>query len=210
MNGVEIGVLKGVDLCLGAGETIAIVGPSGAGKSTLLHLLGLLDHPTGGAYHFDGVEIGSLSESQKALLRLRGIGFIFQFHHLLQEFTALENIMLPALMIGSSHQEAEGRGRELLDAVGLNDRAIHKPGELSGGEQQRIALARALVNRPQLILADEPTGNLDADAAFKMKEILWQVCAESGAAVVLVTHNLALAAEAGSTLNMLNGKLTPM
>jgi len=207
MNGSEISVLRGVDLTIYAGETIAIVGPSGAGKSTLLHLLGLLDQPTGGTYRFDGEEIGSLGENQKAQLRLKGIGFIFQFHHLLSEFSALENVMLPALMLGVTREVAEASAVELLREVGLESRASHKPGELSGGEQQRVALARALVNRPRLILADEPTGNLDSEAAFKMKEILWQVCSENGAAVVLVTHNLALASEAGTVLTMESGKL---
>jgi len=209
MEGASVEVLRGVDFTLLAGETAAIVGPSGSGKSTLLHLLGLLDTPTAGAYRFAGADALTLSERDKARFRLQRIGFIFQFHHLLPEFTALENVQVPLLMFGVSKAESIAQASELLRAVGLENRLSHKPGELSGGEQQRVALARSLVNHPALILADEPTGNLDVEAAVRMKDLLWKTCADHKASVVVVTHNPIFAAEADTRLRMLNGRLVP-
>jgi len=206
LDGSPIEALRGLDLTLGEGESVAVIGPSGSGKSTLLHLLGLLDLPTGGTLKFLGRDVLALNDREKAALRRSEIGFVFQFHHLLPEFSALENVMIPSLMRGQSKGEAEEQARDLISAVGLENRSRHKPGELSGGEQQRVALARALVNRPKLLLADEPTGNLDLEAAAKMKEILWRLCSDSGACVVVVTHNLSLAADAGRVLRMADGR----
>ncbi len=209
LDGSVVEVLKGVDLLLLEGGTAAILGPSGAGKSTLLHLLGLLEPPDEGDYLLSGENVLTLPDQQKAAIRLQKVGFVFQFHHLLSEFSAIENVMLPALMRGLNRTDAEERAGGLLESVGLGQRFGHKPGELSGGEQQRTALARALVNEPALILADEPTGNLDQQAAMKMKELLWRVCADRGAAVILVTHNRALADEAQLILEMRDGRLDP-
>jgi len=200
-------VLRGIDLTLFAGETVAIVGPSGAGKSTLLHILGLLEQPSRGALSFQGVDVRQFDDYKLAELRLTNIGFVFQFHHLLPEFTAQENVMLPALMRGLSRSEAADRAAYILAQVGLKERLKHKPGELSGGEQQRTALARALINAPQLILADEPTGNLDADASQQLRELLWSICVERQAALIVVTHNTELAAGAARRLTMRAGRL---
>ncbi len=210
MDGSSVEVLKCVDLVLEPGSSAAIVGPSGAGKSTLLHILGLLEKPTGGDYWFEGRDVSKLSEHEKADLRLRKIGFIFQFHHLMPEFTALENVMMPGLMLGKSKSETRSGAEIFLEQVGLKDRANHRPGELSGGEQQRVALARALVNSPSLILADEPTGNLDVESAAMTAALLKEISKRTNAALVLVTHNHKLAREMDTILSMEGGKLTTL
>lgn len=207
MDGTPLEILRGIDLRINPGETAAIMGPSGAGKSTLLHILGLLEQPSNGSYHLSGEDVLKLSDLEKSKLRLTNIGFIFQFHHLLGEFTALENVMMPQLISGAGKAEAEAKAEQLLEEVGLRERLRHRPGELSGGEQQRIALARALVNEPRLILADEPTGNLDQDAAVRMQQLLWQVCSSRQAAVVVVTHNQSFAEEAKCVYRMAAGKI---
>ncbi len=207
LDGSVVEVLKNIDLVLSSGKSVAIVGPSGAGKSTLLHILGLLDKPTGGTYMFTGKDVTKLSEQEKAHLRLRHIGFIFQFHHLLPEFTAAENVMLPALMLGKPKAEANAKALELLELVGLANRSVHRPGELSGGEQQRVALARALVNSPSLILADEPTGNLDSDSATLTSELLQSTARQNNSVLILVTHNHKLARQMDEVLVMESGRL---
>lgn len=207
LEGKPIEVLRGIDLRLESGSSVAIVGPSGAGKSTLLHILGLLEKQTGGKYFFSGQETSILTEREKAELRLRKIGFIFQFHHLLPEFTALENVMLPALMLGKPKQKASEIAVQFLEQVGLQNRANHRPGELSGGEQQRVALARALVNEPSLILADEPTGNLDLESATLTADLLLKVPKTSNSVLILVTHNRKLADETDQVYFMDNGRI---
>jgi len=189
----RIVVLDEVDLSIGAGEVCAIVGASGTGKSTLLSLVGLLDHPTAGRVTYDGAPLLAAREDVIEEFRNRHIGFIFQFHHLLPEFTALENVMMPAVIAGQSMSESRDRARDLLDRVGLADRTDHAPGELSGGEQQRVALARALVMRPRLVLADEPTGNLDPTTGTAIHDLLMQLNEELGTTLLVATHNLALA-----------------
>lgn len=208
LDGLAIDVLNNIDLSVKPGESIAVVGPSGAGKSTLLHILGLLEKPTGGTYLFSGKDVSKLSDNEKADLRLRSVGFIFQFHHLLPEFTALENVMLPALMLGKSVTEANEKAKNYLDLVGLGERWSHRPGELSGGEQQRVALARALVNDPSLILADEPTGNLDLDSANLTADLLQDIAKKNNSVLILVTHNLKLARRMDNILHMEGGRLT--
>jgi len=203
----RVEVLRGIDFTLSAGEKVAIVGPSGAGKSTLLHLIGLLETASAGSLQFDGKDAAALTDRDRSLLRLERIGFVFQFHHLLPEFTACENVMLPGLIRGRSVAQCEARASELLSRVGLKARLGHKPGELSGGEQQRVAFARALMNEPSLILADEPTGNLDRQASEMLRELLWEVCSDRGAALVLVTHNETLTGGADRVLQMLDGSI---
>ena len=200
-------MLKGVDLTLERGQTTAIIGPSGAGKSTLLHLVGLLERPSAGRLLFDGQATDTMNERLCARFRLEKIGFIFQFHHLLPEFTALENAMMPGLIAGIPHNIAQDRSRDLLSRVGLAERLQHKPGELSGGEQQRVALARSLMNEPILILADEPTGNLDREASGMLRELLWGICRDRGAALLLVSHNQVLAEGSDRILKMHDGRL---
>jgi len=190
-----------------AGETVSIVGPSGAGKSTLLHLLGVLEKPTCGQVFINGKDTSQLSEPERSRLRLEKIGFIFQFHHLLPEFTALENVMLPGLILGKELSRCVQGASDLLEQVGLKERLHHKPGELSGGEQQRVALARALINQPALILADEPTGNLDFESARRMQLLLWQLCTDHQATVLIVTHNLEFAHSADRVFKMEGGRL---
>jgi len=208
INSRRVDVLKGIDLSLARGESVSVVGPSGAGKSTLLYLLGLIERPSGGSLRFDDRDMNASSDHAKSRIRLARMGFVFQFHHLLPEFTALENVMLPGLMLGESRQDSGRRSRELLEQVGLAERLHHKPGELSGGEQQRVAFARALVNSPDLILADEPTGNLDRKAANALENLMWKLCSETGAALLIVTHNLDLAKEADRTLQLVDGQLS--
>ncbi len=190
----KIEVLKGIDIELTPGERIAIVGPSGSGKSTFLHLLGLLDRPTRGQILFDGTDVAQLADRRRAHLRNRKIGFVFQAHNLLPEQTAVGNVMVPVRFAGSSVKVAKARATALLEGTGLGDRLDHKPGELSGGEQQRVALARALVMGPGLVLADEPTGNLDPDTASGVFELMLQLNQQLGSTVVVVTHSLELAA----------------
>ncbi len=209
-DGSELPILRGVDLELAYGEVVAVVGASGAGKSTLLHLLGGLDGPSSGEIYLEGAELSRLSEPELAQIRNRRIGFIFQFHHLLREFTALENIMMPMLIGGVEALEATTRGRELLKAVGLEQRAGHKPQQLSGGERQRVAVARALVNNPSILLADEPSGNWDTRTAEGLHDLFFGLRAERGVAVVLVTHNNELARRADRVLELRDGRLNPL
>jgi lipoprotein-releasing system ATP-binding protein len=205
--GRRIDVLVDLDLEVAAGEAVAIVGQSGVGKSTLLHILGTLDQPTGGQVLFDGVDIFGLSEREQATFRNREVGFIFQFHHLLPDFTALENVMMPALIRGVSITDAEGRARAVLERVGLGERLTHKPGELSGGEQQRVAVARAVALSPRAILADEPTGNLDPATGAEVHALLMELNRDNNITLVIVTHNDELSSLVHRTLRLQNGKL---
>ena len=206
-DGGAVEVLNGVDLAVAPGEFVAIVGSSGAGKSTLLHLLGALDRPTTGSVTLDGVAYDQLGDDAVAEVRNRRVGFVFQFHHLLREFSALENVMLPLLIGGIAEPKAEGRARELLNAVGLGDRLTHRPGALSGGEQQRVAVARALAQGPGVVLADEPSGNLDAHNGERLHQLFAELTRRLGTAVVVVTHNAALARRADRVLALRDGRL---
>jgi len=203
----RIQVLDNVSLTVNRGEMVAIVGASGSGKSTLLHILGLLDVPSSGSVSVDGIAAESLSETQKSTLRNRSLGFVYQFHHLLSEFSALDNVAMPLIVRRESRDKARQAAREVLALVGLAAREGHFPGQLSGGERQRVALARALVTRPACVLADEPTGNLDRDTAQRMFELLTQVNRESGTAFAIVTHDNELAARADRQLLMERGQL---
>jgi len=200
-------VLAGADLRISAGEIVAVVGPSGSGKSTLLHCLGGLDRPDGGTVRLGGQDLAALGEEERSRVRNRRIGFVFQFHHLLPDFSALENVLLPRLIAGASRTEAEGAARRMLDAVGLADRASHAPSELSGGEQQRVAVARALVNEPDVVLADEPSGNLDVATSRSLHALIGRLREERGATFLLATHDPALAASADRVLAMDGGRL---
>ena len=202
-----VSVLEGLALEIEAGERIAIVGESGVGKSTLLHLLGALDRPTSGRILFNGEDVFARPEPELAGFRNREVGFVFQFHHLLPDFTALENVMLPALIAGEAFREARARAASLLERVGLRERLAHRPGQLSGGEQQRVAVARALVQRPRLLLADEPTGNLDPVTGEGVQQLLIELNHEHGSALVVATHNARLAAAMGRTLRLAGGRL---
>ena len=206
-DGGRVDVLAGLDLAVARGEFIAITGASGVGKSTLLHCLGALDRPTAGTVRLDGVDIGTLAPPALAALRNQRIGFIFQFHHLLREFSALENVMMPLLIAGRPEDEARGRAAEALEAMGLAPRAAHRPSKLSGGEQQRVAVARAVVIRPSVVLADEPSGNLDAHNAERLHDLFAGLGARFGTAVVVVTHNPALAGRADRILSLVDGRL---
>ncbi len=207
MGNQELVVLKGLQLEIGRGEMVAIVGASGAGKSTLLHIMGMLDRPTSGAVYFDGQDLSRLTEQQQAEFRNKRIGFVFQFHHLLPEFTALENTCLPAFI---EKRPAEGVRQEaaaLLADVGLAQRLHHKPGELSGGEQQRVAVARALIQRPDLVLADEPTGNLDTHTGEALFVLMKDLNRLRGTTFVIVTHNEKLSAQADRIIYMEDGMI---
>jgi lipoprotein-releasing system ATP-binding protein len=206
-DGSRIQVLDGVDLDVRPGEMVSVIGQSGSGKSTLLHMLGALDQPDAGDVSIGGQRISSLREDALAELRSRSVGFVFQFHHLLREFSALENVMMPQLISGVAEGRARERGRELLDLLGLGARLEHKPSQLSGGEQQRVAVARALANRPLALLADEPSGNLDPDTSERLHDALFRVCREERAAMVLVTHDLGLAARADRVVRLHGGQL---
>ena len=206
-DGRELSILSGVNFELGRGEAVAIIGASGAGKSTLLHLLGALDRPTQGKIIVGGRSIAGQNDEALAEMRNRQIGFVFQFHHLLREFTAVENVMMPALIAGTSFSEARSRALSLLGDVGLAERASHKPRQLSGGEQQRVAVARALVNHPVVLLADEPSGNLDTETSQKLHDLLFELRARRDLSIVVVTHNRDLAARADRTLVLTGGRL---
>jgi lipoprotein-releasing system ATP-binding protein len=205
----DLHVLKGVDLNISKSEIVSIVGPSGAGKTTLLHILGTLDHASGNKNELVINNTNIMILKDKALARFRNehIGFIFQFHQLLPEFTALENVCLPAFIKNTPKAEAEKRARELLDFLGLKDRSHHKPNELSGGEQQRVAVARALINNPDLIFADEPSGNLDTESAENLHNLFFRLRDEFGQTFVIVTHNEELANMADRKLTMVDGKI---
>jgi lipoprotein-releasing system ATP-binding protein len=201
----ELHVLKGITLSVAAGEIVAVVGPSGVGKSTLLHLIGALDRPSSGRIEFAGRDISQFSEMQLAPFRNKTIGFVYQFHHLLPEFTALENVMMPGLIGGNHSKELHDRSLMLLDRVSLKARALHRPNELSGGEQQRVAVARALINNPKLLLADEPSGNLDMASGEQLHQLLWELCRSNGATLIIVTHNKELAERADRIIELFDG-----
>jgi lipoprotein-releasing system ATP-binding protein len=209
-DGNPIEVLSGADLTVDRGEFVAIVGASGSGKSTLLHLLGALDHPTAGEVQLDGHASSALSPTELADVRNRKLGFVFQFHHLLREFTALENVMLPLLIAGATDSAARSRAEELLAAVGLAGRMSHRPAALSGGEQQRTAVARALANDPVVVLADEPSGNLDYHHSERLHDLFATLARGFETAVIVVTHNRQLAARADRVLSLDSGRLVPL
>ena len=206
-DGLAIEVLKELDLRIDTGESLAVVGVSGSGKSTLIHILGTLDHPTSGAILFDGVDVFTWPEQKLAAFRNRKIGFIFQFHNLLPEFTSLENTMMPALIRRMPKREAREKAEALLTEVGLGDRMTHKPGELSGGEQQRVAIARALILEPDILLADEPTGNLDTETGKKIEEILVTLNKTKGITLIAVTHNQSLAKRMSRQIGLRDGRI---
>jgi lipoprotein-releasing system ATP-binding protein len=205
--GQTLHVLKGIDLNIYAGQILSIVGPSGAGKSTLLHCMGTLDLPTSGRIRLAGEELTTMNGSRLAAVRNREIGFVFQFHHLLPEFDALENVMMPGLIQGRPRREMEKRARALLDEVNMGHRASHRPGELSGGEQQRVAIARALVLGPKLLMADEPTGNLDSATGESVHDLFFQINKEHGTTIVVVTHNPGFAESMPRVVRMKDGKV---
>ncbi|MCJ7458250.1 MAG: ABC transporter ATP-binding protein [candidate division Zixibacteria bacterium] len=204
---VILDVLKGVDLEIYQGEIVALIGPSGSGKSTLLHILGVLDRPDKGSVNLDTVEVFSLNDKELAHLRNRTVGFVFQFHHLMPEFSALENVMMPKLIAGEGIKSIENKAMELLDEVGLKDRKDHKPGELSGGEQQRVAVARALINDPKIVIADEPSGNLDRNTAESLHNLILELNRSRNQTFVLATHNLELAQRANRIFKLKDGQL---
>jgi lipoprotein-releasing system ATP-binding protein len=206
-NRHRVEVLRDLSLSVGRGEKVVVVGQSGVGKSTLLHILGALDTPSDGKVLFDGTDLATLDERELASLRNREVGFVFQFHHLLPDFTALENVMMPALIRGMAREEAAKLATSMLEQVGLAQRLDHKPGELSGGEQQRVAVARAVVLSPRAVLADEPTGNLDPVMADEVHQLLIDLNARRGITLVIVTHNRELAALADRTLTLHEGRL---
>ncbi len=205
----ELRVLDAVDLAVAAGEVVALVAPSGAGKSTLLHIAGLLDTADSGTVAIGGIDLTRLSDKRRTEARRREVGFVYQFHHLLPEFTAAENIVLPQLANGIAQAQAEARARDLLARVGVADRAAHRPAELSGGQQQRVAVCRALANAPRLLLADEPTGNLDPETAALVFDALLSLVRETGLAALIATHNLDLAARMDRIVRLDRGRLMP-
>ena len=203
----DLRVLKGVDFTVDKGEIVSIVGKSGAGKSTLLHILGTLDRPDGGQLMIDGEDVFALSDRQLAAFRNQRIGFVFQFHHLLPEFTALENVCIPAYIAKTDPAKAQQRARELLSYLNLADRLNHKPNQMSGGEQQRVAVARALINSPAVVFADEPTGNLDSGSSQELHELLFKLRDDFGQSFIIVTHNDELARISDRRLEMVDGAL---
>ncbi len=208
MGGSELEVLKGIDMELRGGEVTAVVGKSGVGKSTLLHILGALDRPTQGSVKVNGENIFRFNDEELAYFRNHKVGFVFQFHHLMPEFTALENTMMPAIIAGQNETEAKLRAYKLLDDVELSNRTDHRPGELSGGELQRVAVARALMNDPQIILADEPTGNLDTVISNRLHELLFRLMTSPERAFVIVTHDRGLAEKADRIIKLEDGKIS--
>jgi lipoprotein-releasing system ATP-binding protein len=206
-DGHRIEVLKGLDFEIVEGQSLAVAGVSGAGKSTLIHIIGTFDHPTSGNVLFDGVDVFTWPEKRLAAFRNRKIGFVFQFHNLLPEFTALENAMMPALIQRIPIGEAKRRAAAILGEVGLGDRITHKPGELSGGEQQRVALARALILEPEILLADEPTGNLDTETGKKIEDILLALNRTRGITLIVVTHNPSLADRMSQHIGLRDGRI---
>lgn len=200
-------VLKGIDLTIGKGEVVSIVGPSGAGKTTLLQIMGTLDKADSGQVLINGTEVSTLKEKEQAAFRNRQIGFVFQFHQLLPEFTALENVMIPALIAGESSAEATRKAKEMLEYMGLAGRATHKPAELSGGEKQRVAVARALINRPAVILADEPSGSLDTQNKQELHQLFFELRDKLGQTFVIVTHDEELAKLTDRTIHMKDGRI---
>jgi lipoprotein-releasing system ATP-binding protein len=204
-----LSILRGVDLQVNPGEILAITGPSGVGKSTLLHLLGTLDRPTSGELRYHGKDVATMSRAEVNRLRNEDLGFVFQFYHLLPEFSALENVMMPALCKGAKRSTSATRAEELLVRVGLQDRMTHKPGQLSGGEQQRVAIARALFNGPSVVLCDEPTGNLDEKTGASILELLWELNAGRITTLVLVTHDESLADRADRRVHLHAGRTEP-
>ena len=209
-DGSRLEILKEVDFEIAAGEVVAIIGASGAGKSTLLHLLGALDSPTGGDVLVGGRPVAGLTDEELADVRNHHVSFVFQFHHLLREFTALENVMMPALIAGMSSREASERASSLLLSVGVDHRESHKPNQLSGGEQQRVAVARALVNEPLVLLLDEPSGNLDTETSERLHDLLFRLRERQALSMVIVTHNRQLAARADRILELTGGRLQPV
>ena len=206
-TGDPIRVLRGVDLVVNRGETVSIVGPSGAGKSTLLHVLGGLDLPTSGSISLGGRDLSRMSDQELARVRNEFVGFVFQFHHLLRDFPALENVMMPQLIAGVDRSRARKRALNLLDQVGLSERVEHRPAKLSGGEQQRVAVARALANEPPALLADEPSGNLDRETSERLHQVLFDLVKHHDTALVVVTHNAALAERTDRVLELRDGVL---
>ena len=204
----EVIVLRGASISVAKGEVVALVAPSGAGKSTLLHIAGLLDTPDSGTVQLDGREMGGLSDKARTEARRAEVGFIYQFHHLLPEFTALENVVIPQLANGAAKAAAEARARELLDRVGVGPRAGHRPAALSGGEQQRVAFCRALANAPKLLLADEPTGNLDPATSDQVFGVLMDLVRSTGLSALIATHNLELAARMDRVVRLSAGQVT--
>lgn len=202
-------VLKSVSLSVMPGEIVAVVGPSGAGKSTLLHIAGLLDRPSAGSVFFGGEDCTAIGDDRRTAIRRGGIGFVYQFHHLLPEFSALENIVLPQMIAGRPRREAALRAGELLEQTGLAQRATHRPARLSGGEQQRVAIGRALANRPRVLIADEPTGNLDPQTALSVFEVLLAAVRDHGVAALIATHNMDLAARMDRRLTLQDGTVQP-
>ena len=202
-------VLKSVSLSVMPGEIVAVVGPSGAGKSTLLHIAGLLDRPSAGSVFFGGEDCTAIGDDRRTTIRRGGIGFVYQFHHLLPEFSALENIVLPQMIAGRPRREAALRAGELLEQIGLAQRATHRPARLSGGEQQRVAIGRALANRPRVLIADEPTGNLDPQTALSVFEVLLAAVRDHGVAALIATHNMDLAARMDRRLTLQDGTVQP-
>lgn len=207
MGEQSLRVLRGVDLSLNEGQIVALVGPSGAGKSTLLHIAGLLERPTGGKVIIDGRNCATLNDAERTRFRQRTIGFVYQFHHLLPEFSARENVMIPQMIAGLSRREAGERADQLLRMVGLSERASHRPARLSGGEQQRVAIVRGIANVPRVLLADEPTGNLDPQTAADVFEQLTQIVRGTGLSALIATHNLDLAAAMDRVVELRDGAL---
>ena len=203
----DLTVLKGVDLDILPGELVGLIGPSGSGKSSLLHAAGLLERPTSGEVRIDGEDVGTLDERARTRLRLRSVGFVYQFHHLLPEFDARDNVALPMRIAGYSLEQARARAEEALGALGLSERILHQPAQMSGGEQQRVALARALANRPRLLLADEPTGNLDPATSQTVFEALQKLVKETGVAALIATHNMELAGHMDRVFALKDGHL---